>query len=197
MNFRIGLLALGLALFVSVPSTFAGILVYQSQLTGAAESPPVDSPGTGFTTLTYDTTAQTMRLEVSFSGLLGNTTVAHIHAATRLPGVGTAGVATRTPSFEGFPAGVTFGSYDRLFDMTLATSWNASYVNANGGIPGAQVALVAALNAGKAYLNIHTSRFSGGEIRGFLQAVPEPSTIGLALFGAAGLVIVRRRRAGK
>ena len=196
MKFCFGLLTLGLALFVTVPSTFAGILVYEAQLSGAAEGIPNLSPGTGFTTVTYDTAAQTMRVQISFSGLLGNTTAAHIHAPTTNPGVGTAGVATQTPRFVGFPTGVTSGSYDQLFDMTQASSWNASYITSNGSINNAQAALVAAMDAGNAYLNVHTTAFPGGEIRGFLHAVPEPSTIGLALFGAASLVFVRRR-AGK
>ena len=42
-------------------------------------------------------------------------------------------------------------------------------------------------------MNVHTSANGGGEIRGNLVAVPEPSA---ALFGAAsiGLLALRRRR---
>jgi hypothetical protein len=85
-----------------------------------------------------------------------------------VPGQGNAGVATTTPSFPGFPAGVTSGSYDMTFDMTLASSYNASYVTANGGTPAsAFAALKAALNNGTAYFNIHTTMYPGGEIRSF------------------------------
>lgn len=65
---------------------------------------------------------------MTFSGLLGNTTASHIHAATAVAGVGTAGVATQTPSFSGFPLGVKAGAMDTTFDMTLASSFNASYI---------------------------------------------------------------------
>lgn len=41
------------------------------------------------------------------------------------------------------------------------------------------------------YLNIHTPTFPGGEIRGDIVAVPEPSTIGL--LGAAGLLLAWRK----
>jgi hypothetical protein len=50
------------------------------------------------------------------------------------------------------------------------------------------------LNDGKMYLNLHTSQFSGGEIRGFYQLVPEPSAISLIGLGSLALVRVRRRR---
>ena len=68
-------------------------------------------PRTGFATVVYDDLAHTLSVDASFSGLLGTTTAAHIHAATAVPGVGTAGVATQTPSFVGFPLGVTSGTF--------------------------------------------------------------------------------------
>jgi CHRD domain/PEP-CTERM motif len=43
------------------------------------------------------------------------------------------------------------------------------------------------LLAGDTYLNIHTTAFPGGEIRGFLSAVPDPSTWAMMLIGFAGL----------
>jgi hypothetical protein len=79
-------------------------------------------------------------------------------------------------------------------DLTLASSFNPSYVTANGGTPaGAESAFAAALAGGQAYWNIHSSSFGGGEIRGFVVPVPEPST--LALFGlGAGAIAWRLRR---
>ncbi len=171
----------------------AAIFNYETSLSGPAESPPNASPGTGFATLVIDTTLNTMTIDVSFSGLTGNTTAAHIHAATAAAGVGTAGVATQTPTFSGFPLGVTAGTYNRLFDMTLTSSFNAAYITANGGTPAsAFAALKAAIDAGKAYLNIHSSTFGGGEIRGFWAPVPTPGAA--SLLGVAGLAGLRRRR---
>jgi hypothetical protein len=107
--------------------------------------------------------------------------------------VGTAGVATTTPTFAGFPLGVTSGVYDNTLDLTQNTSWNPAFITANGGTTAsAESAFMSGIAAGKAYLNIHTSVVPGGEIRGFLFAVPAPSS--LALLGLGGLVAARRRR---
>lgn len=181
----------GLALAASLSD--AAILVYTTTLNGANEAPPNASPGIGTGTLTFDTTANTMRVQATFSGLVGATTAAHIHAATAVPGAGTAGVATQTPSFTGFPLGVTSGSMDTTFDMTLASSWNAAYITANGGTPAsAAAAFMAAVDSGRAYLNIHSQFVGSGEIRGFWAPVPTPGVLGLA--GIAGLAAACRRR---
>jgi len=147
--------------------------VYWVTLSGPAEVPANNSPGTGKGLVTIDAVANTMRVQVTFSGLMAGVTASHIHAPTAVPGSGTAGVATTTPTFTGFPSGVTAGTYDNTFNMLLATSYNPAYVTANGGTPAsAWIALRAAISAGRSYLNIHTTLFTGGEIRGFLNACP-------------------------
>jgi hypothetical protein len=139
-----------------------------------------------------DTTAHTLHLHVTFSGLTGTTTASHIHAPTAIALTGTAGVATTTPTFAGFPLGVTSGVYDVTLDLTQSSSYNPSYVTANGGTTaGAESALLSAIASGKAYWNIHSSTFPGGEIRGFL--VPEPASLGL--LAPVAVMALRRRRA--
>ncbi|HJS54759.1 MAG TPA: CHRD domain-containing protein [Chitinophagaceae bacterium] len=147
--------------------------IYWASLSGPAEAPPNNSPGTGKTLVTIDAVANTMRVQATFSGLLASVTVSHIHAPTAVAGTGTAGVATTLPTFPGFPSGVTVGTYDQTFNMLLSSSYNPAYVTNNGGTPAtAFAALRAAIGAGRAYLNIHSSMFPGGEIRGFLTACP-------------------------
>jgi hypothetical protein len=73
------------------------------------------------------------------------------------------------------------------FDLTMANSYNPAFVTAEGGVANAEAALVAGLLAGETYINIHTTMFPGGEIRGFLSAVPEPSTWAMMLLGFLGL----------
>jgi hypothetical protein len=125
----------------------------------------------------------TGNVSASFSGLLASTTVAHLHCCTAAPFAGVLGVATPTPTFPGFPAGVTAGTYNIILDLTLDASWSAAFRIANGGAAGAEAAFVAGLETGKAYFNVHTTQFPGGEIRGFFQRVPEPATTVLLALG--------------
>jgi membrane-associated protease RseP (regulator of RpoE activity) len=194
-------LLLALLLVVIAPISQASIIVFTESLSGPQESPANASPGTGFATVTLNTTANFLRVVVTFTGLSGTTTASHIHCCTPLPGVGTAGVATTTPTFTGFPLGVTSGSYDSdnifdYLDLTLASSYNPAFVTAQGGVAGAEAALIAGMLAGDTYLNIHTTAFPGGEIRGFLPAAaaPEPTTIALLGIGLAGFAVSRRRK---
>jgi len=148
---------------------FAAPIVYTASLSGPAESPSNPSTGTGFTTVTIDVAAHTLRVQVNFSGLISTTTASHIHACTAVPFFGAVGIATQTPTFVNFPLGVSAGTYDRTFDTTDPASWNASFITANGGTPaGAEAALAACLASGRAYLNVHSTLLPGGEIRGFL-----------------------------
>jgi hypothetical protein len=187
---------LAVALACSLTSAKATIFQYTVSLDGPTEGNA--SLGTGSGAVNYDDALHTLQVSVTFSGLTvaGSTGVSasHIHAATANPFTGTAGVATPTPTFPGFPSGVYSGSYSNLFDLTLASSWNGAFVTASGGIPQAEAALASAMATGRAYWNIHTSLFPGGEIRGFLVAVPEPSSIGLAGLGAIALLRASNRK---
>ena len=184
-----------LAAVVAMPAA-AQKSVYTAVLNGPSESTANASPGTGSATVTIDSNLSTMRIQESFSGLLAGVTASHIHCCTMIPGTGTVGVATTTPTFLDFPSGVAAGNYDHTFDMTLASSYNAPFVTANGGINGAFLALITGLNEGNAYANIHTNLFPSGEISGFLHAapVPEPETYAMLLAGLAIISAMARRR---
>src|ERR1039458_9393769 len=177
-------------------SANAAIFDYSVVLSGPGESPANASPGFGIGRVKFDNFLNTLTLSLTFNNLLVTTTASHIHAATTSPFTGTAGVATTTPYFAGFPIGVTSGTYMNTLDLTLASSYNPAYITANGGTTaGAEAALAAAIAAGESYLNIHTSAFPGGEIRGFLVAVPEPSSVAIVLVCGALAWSIRRRTA--
>lgn len=185
-------LALGAAVLLSASPARAATISYAATLSGADEAPPNASTGTGSATVTFDTVSNAMRVQVTFSGLTGTTTAAHIHCCTTVPFTGTTFVATTLPSFVGFPLGVTSGSMDHTYDMLDASSYRAQFITDHGGtLPVAFAALMQGTADGKAYFNIHTSVFGGGEIRGFLRQVPEPGS--LALFGLAAVAFARRR----
>jgi hypothetical protein len=186
---------IGLCLLATRAS--AAILIYDATL-GNFESPPTGSPGTGIAVVSIDTVAHTLTVQETFSGLVSPTTASHIHCCTASPDSGTAGVATMVPTFSLFPVGVTSGTFTQTLDTASAATYNPAFITANGGTPASAFdALLAGLNMGEAYINIHTEQFPGGEIRGFLTAVPEPSTWAMMILGFAGIGFMAYRRKSK
>ena len=99
-------------------------------------------------------------------GLTGNTTMAHIHCCSATANVG---VATQTPNFATFPTGVTAGTHDQVLDLDQAASWNSAFITSSGGTAAmAKARLIARIEFGEAYYNMHTSAFTPGEIRAYI-----------------------------
>jgi CHRD domain len=86
----IGLSGFLLTVVLPAPAGWAATTVLSANLSQANEVPPTGSPGTGAATVTLDTTAQTLQVQETFSGLGSGTTASHIHcclASPFLPGV--------------------------------------------------------------------------------------------------------------
>ena len=184
------------ALMLPAPATHANPMTFIGNLSGANEVPPTASGGTGLATIVLDPTAQTLQVNATFSGLTSLDVAAHIHCCAPL---GTnVGVATTVPAFPGFPLMVTSGTYSSaVFDLTQPLIYNPAFVTLEGGLPQAEAALIAGIEGGQTYFNIHTVNFGGGEIRSQLAPVPGP-IVGAGLPGlilaSGGLLGWWRRR---
>ena len=147
--------------------------VFFTGLTSAGEPVPT-STATGAAIVSFDNVANTVTVQLSFQGLANTSPFGHIHCCTAVPGTGSSPVAL---GFTPLPA-VTTGTYNNTFTLT----------------PAAFGSLFAGAAAGSAYVNIHTpGLYGGGEIRGFLTAVPEPGTYALMFAGLGAIGWAARR----
>lgn len=139
--------------------------------------------------INFDTVSKQLTINVAwgsasgFTNLTGNATNAHVHGTANDFGNGGAGNWLQT-------GGVIFGLTGAPFTYNSSAS--------AGSILGTSAALTAAQEAAlmgsRYYINVHTAANGGGEIRGFLTPVPEPSAA-LAGLTALGALALRRRRA--
>lgn len=142
--------------------------------------------GSGSAVVTFDDVSHVLTYSGNFTGLSGTTTQSHFHCCTAEAFNGTTGIAVDTPSLTGFPLGVSSGSFNSSLDLDDPLNFTPAFLTASGGT--ADLAIARLLNgffSHTAYLNIHTTTFGGGEIRGFI--VPEPT--GLALMGLSLLAL--------
>jgi hypothetical protein len=109
----------------------------KATLDGAAEVPPVTTPGKGTADIDYDPATKKLSWKVTYTGLSGPATAAHFHGPAETGK--NAGVKVPIPNATTSPAE---GS------ATLTDEQAADLV------------------AGRYYVNIHTAANPGGEIRG-------------------------------
>jgi outer membrane autotransporter protein len=140
--------------------------VFIADLRGSSENPPVASPASGSALVLFDPAFQTMIVRTTFSGLTTPTVDAHIHCCAPPTANAIVAVGFRP---TGFPLGVTAGQFSSSFDLNNLATYNPPFVAANGGTAAsARTRLISGTQGGLAYVNIHTTRFPGGEIRGQL-----------------------------
>ena len=196
-------------LLVSILLVYSGNPVYAdtilfANLTTSQEVPPtVPTTATGaprpisFGTATFVlNTAQTAMtfsatiFNIDFTGtqttdINDNLVAAHIHAGPAVaPGVNGPVVwgFFGTPFNDNNPNDVVNTPFATGVGGTISGKWDAPEGNAT-----TLTAQVANILGGHSYINFHTNQFTGGEIRGAINVVPEPSA--LMLF-SAGVVIL-------
>ncbi|HRQ72717.1 MAG TPA: CHRD domain-containing protein [Phycisphaerales bacterium] len=144
-------------------SASAQTKIYDINLTGLEEVPPNASPATGTAHIEVNVATGFVDVTGTFDGLMGSVTGAHLH--------GLADYGENAGILIGFTTvGGTSGTY--------SGSGFLSPTNLQG------------LLDGLTYVNVHSTVFPGGEIRG--QVVPTPAS--LALLGLGSLAAARRRR---
>ena len=138
-------------------------------LRGFQEVPAVSSPAKGRFRGFIDDRAGTLTYELSYEALQGEVRQAHIHFGQRGVNGGISVFLCQTASNPD-PTGLspTCGPAPARVSGTLRT---ANVIGPAGqGIAAAEFAeLVAAIRAGVAYVNVHSSLFPAGEVRGQMR----------------------------
>jgi len=175
---------------LSILSLASGLAIAQAQnftvsLDPTQEANPVGGrTGSGIGNLTL--TGTTLTLDITFSGLSSTFSADHIHGPAAATPSTTASVIyplqSITTTSDGGHAGTIVGS------VNLVPLQSGGYTVAQQ---------LSDLENGLWYVNVHTSTFPGGEIRGQILPVPEPSTLALAGLGLGGLLIWKLRRRGE
>jgi hypothetical protein len=171
MNMKSFIAIFGFAAALSV-GTASAQSTFQAVLTGLGEFPPNGSPATGFGTVVLNAAQTQITVDESWSGLTAPATASHIH--------GPGGVGTNAPvlfPFSGVPAATSGAIPEQTFAITPT---QVSY-----------------LFSGYLYMNVHDANFPGGEIRGQLELVPEPSTLALLGLGVGGIALQAYRKRAK
>lgn len=141
----------------------------QAGLAGYQEVPAVSTTASGDFRGMISPDGDSIEYELNISGLQGDVTMAHIHFAQ--PGVNGAVVAwlcgtPAIPGPSGTPACPQSGTVSGIImsDDVMATPESQQIME------GDLEAVIAAIRAGAAYVNVHTVVSPGGEIRGRIRS---------------------------
>ena len=137
------------------------------QLSGYEENLDVSTVATGRFEISIDDDAQTLSYELEYSDLEGTVTQAHVHFGKRAVNGGISLWLCETaanPRPVGSPD-VPDCPQSGTVEFTL-TDDHVVGPAAQGIATGEFEEIVAAIRAGRAYANVHSSKFPGGEVRG-------------------------------
>ncbi|MCH2113942.1 MAG: CHRD domain-containing protein [Pirellulales bacterium] len=185
-------------LIVSARPATASVLTWdfvinESQVKNGPEADgSTNSPATGTGHFEYDTSSNIISYTVTWNSLFGDLTKLHVH--------GPATAAANNPQhlIEIFGPPAIPASVD-LDSDTWTDSHLLSTLTQPGFDPLTPATIIGIMQNGESYVNVHTTTFGMGEIRGNLglpTIVPEPGTLGLFVTGCVCLCF-RRVHKGK
>lgn len=163
------------ALLGAVVASNAAMWNLTANLTGGQEVPPNNSAATGSFTGTYDDVTNVITItSFTLANYTNNITGSHLHRGA----AGTnGGVIVNLPTTDWMNMGGGNWHY-------MGTTYTLAQAEEAGML------------AGNTYLNVHSSAFPGGEIRGQVAVTPVPEPMTLISL-AVGAGILARRRAKK
>jgi hypothetical protein len=186
-------------------------IALSAELTNANENPPTNPTTSGgaprpasFGTATFlindSQTSMTFTatvFNIDFTGTQtadtnDNLVAAHIHAAATVTPTTNAPVVWGffgSPFNDNNPNDMLFTPFATGVGGTVSGKWDMPEGN-NTTLP----AQLPNILSGNSYINFHTTQFGGGEIRGALRLVPEPSTMVLLASAVSGFLSYAWRR---
>lgn len=190
-------IAIGVAVFSLIGASHAETVSWafsideQSIRNGPESDGSTNSPGMGQGTIDLDLDTNIISLDLSWSGLVGNLTKLHIH--------GPASIDKSNPQhlIEIFgPPEVptelvaTSGSWSDSFELKALEQQGFDLIEPSF--------IIDTLVRGEAYVNVHTTVFGTGEVRGNLGIpVPEPSANWMVILGMLLMMRCRTSQAAR
>lgn len=170
MNCKLFFSLIGACLIaLSFNTASAAIINLEANIDGAQANAGIGtgSPATGFASMTFDDATNLFSWDINYSvnDLLGVVTVAHFHGPATVDVSAGVQVPIDNPEVVPIIGSATINNVQK--DQLLAGLW---------------------------YINIHTTSFVNGEIRGQVNVVPIPAAVWLFGSGLLGLIGIARRK---
>ncbi len=171
------LVLLATVLSVATAASDDDVNTFRARLRGLNEVPPVATQATGSFTATLSSDGNMLSYTVTYKNLNAQVLFSHIHFGFAKEATGimvflcgpVAGAAGGPPA--GFPNPPACPDTTSGTVSGTVTAANVIGPNSQGITPGTDFAkVVQAMREGAAYVNVHSSRSTSGEIRGQVQA---------------------------
>jgi CHRD domain len=173
-----GRLKLASAAAVAVVAATAGTVAVagggngiREELSGYQEVPAVSTAASGKFRAEIRSSQSEIEYKLSYADLEGDVTQAHIHFGQRAVNGGiVVWLCANNPPITTAPAGTQACPAAPATITGTITPDNVQAVTAQGFAAGEFDELLAAIEAGVTYANVHSTTFPGGEIRGQLES---------------------------